>query len=58
MIKFDYLEPESLDETFELLDQHGVLLASWRVGADVQDICVRLAESAMNGEGNEEQPQG
>src|SRR5437773_6154346 len=23
MIKFDYLEPESLDETFELLDQHG-----------------------------------
>src|SRR5205814_8708594 len=23
MIKLDYLEPESLDETFELLDQHG-----------------------------------
>jgi carbon-monoxide dehydrogenase medium subunit len=23
MIKFDYLEPESLDETFTLLDQHG-----------------------------------
>jgi aerobic carbon-monoxide dehydrogenase medium subunit len=23
MIKFDYLEPDSLDKTFELLDQHG-----------------------------------
>src|SRR5436309_15879822 len=23
MIKFDYLEPSSLDETFTLLDQHG-----------------------------------
>jgi len=42
----------------ELLDQQGVLLARWRVGADVQDICVRLVESARNEEGNEEQPQG
>jgi hypothetical protein len=29
------------------LSDHGVLLGSWRVGSDVQDITVWLVESAM-----------
>ncbi|KAK2790710.1 hypothetical protein FQN52_005467 [Onygenales sp. PD_12] len=30
----------------EILDRQGVVLASWRVGDDVRDICVRLVERA------------
>ena len=28
-----------------ILDRQGVTLRSWRVGADVADICVKLAEA-------------
>ena len=30
-----------------LLDKNGVTLRSWRVGSDVADVCVRLAEHAL-----------
>jgi hypothetical protein len=31
----------------EILDDHGVLLATWRVGSDVQDLCERVIARAM-----------
>ena len=31
----------------EILDDHGVILASWRVGSDVQGLCLALIESAQ-----------
>ncbi|KAL1960430.1 hypothetical protein VTO42DRAFT_7729 [Malbranchea cinnamomea] len=31
----------------EILSEHGVLLASWRVGSDVQDLCVTVIEQAL-----------
>jgi hypothetical protein len=34
----------------QILSDHGVLLGSWRVGSDVQDITVWLVESAMKKE--------
>jgi len=30
----------------EILDQHGVVLGNWRVGGDIQDVCVWLVEEA------------
>ena len=30
-----------------MLDRHGITLRSWRVGSDVADVCVRLAEHAL-----------
>lgn len=30
-----------------ILDNQGVVLRSWRVGADVADVCVRLVEGAL-----------
>ena len=31
----------------EVLEQHGVVLGSWRVGSDVQDVCLWLARDAL-----------
>lgn len=32
----------------EILDDQGVILASWRVGGDVQDVCVWLVKEALD----------
>lgn len=37
----------------EILDEHDVILASWRAGGDVQDLCVAVIESAQAKDGRE-----
>jgi hypothetical protein len=34
----------------EILDDHGVILATWRVGSDMQDLCERVVARAMKDE--------
>lgn len=42
--KKELLWQQRLQKARAVMDRHGVTLRTWRVGSDVADVCVRLAE--------------
>ena len=44
MSKKEYLWAQRLKKARDLLEPRGVTVRTWRVGLDVADVCVKLAE--------------
>lgn len=58
MGKKEYLWQQRWAKAKAVMDRHGVTLRSWRVGSDVADVAVKLAEMEMREIQKEERKQG
>ena len=58
MSKKDFLWNQRWARAKAVLERQGVTLRSWRVGSDVADVCVRLAEQGIREAEREEKKGG